>query len=205
MRYCYFWGVTLFILACTSVNAATTRHVTSLLELRQRNVIVQQWDLSCGAAALSTILRYQHGLNVTEKEVATELIGRQEYIDNPDLLIIKQGFSLLDLRRYVTKRGMSGDGYGKMTLEELIELGVSIVPLGLDGYNHFVVFRGIVGNRVLLADPAWGNRTIPIEKFLNSWIEFGDVGRVAFAVSKKGVNKSLNRLLPSTLDFVMLR
>jgi len=179
--------------------------VTSLLELRQRNVVVQQWDLSCGAAALSTILRYQHGLDVTEKEVATEMIGRQEYIDNPDLLIIKQGFSLLDLRRYVIKRGMSGDGYGNMTLEELIELGVSIVPLGLDGYNHFVVFRGIVGNRVLLADPAWGNRTIPLEKFLSSWIEFGDVGRVAFAVSKKGPSKSLNKLLPTTLDFVMLR
>ena len=34
--------------------------VQSLLEYRQRNVVIQKWDLSCGAAALATLLRYQH-------------------------------------------------------------------------------------------------------------------------------------------------
>ena len=100
---------------------------------------------------------------------------------------------------------MSGDGYGKMELDDLIELGVSIVPIGLDGYNHFVVFRGIVGNRVLVADPAWGNRIIPLDKFLDSWIEFGEFGRVAFSVTQHGANLSKNHLLPTELDFVMLR
>lgn len=203
MRNCYFWGG--ILLATVSTSNAATGPVTSLLELRQRNVVVQQWDLSCGAAALSTILRYQHGIDVTEKEVATTMIGRQEYVDNPELLTIKQGFSLLDLRRYVENRGMSGDGYGKMELDDLIELGVSIVPIGLDGYNHFVVFRGIVGNRVLLADPAWGNRVITLDKFLDNWIEFGEFGRVAFAVTKHGGTPSKNKLLPTALDFVMLR
>jgi hypothetical protein len=43
-----------------------------------------------------------------------------------------------------------------------------IVSLNLLGYNHFVIFRGIKGNRVLLADPAWGNRTLLIEQLENA-------------------------------------
>ena len=203
MRNCFFWPGILLVIASNS--HAVKPPVTSLLELRQRNVVVQKWDLSCGAAALATILRYQHGINISEKEIATTMIGRQEYVDNPDLLAMKQGFSLLDLQRYVVKLGMSGDGYGKMDLDDLIELGVSIVPIGLDGYNHFVVFRGIVGNRVLLADPAWGNRVILLDKFLDNWIEFGDFGRVAFSVTQHGAALSKNHLLPTALDFVMLR
>ncbi len=194
-------GFALSIVAGISLAAPP---VTSFLELRQRNVVVQEWDLSCGAAALATVLRYQYGINVTEKEVASELIGRQEYVDNPNLLALKQGFSLLDLKRYVDKRGMSGNGYGKMELDDLIELGIAIVPLGLDGYNHFVVFRGIVDNQVLLADPAWGNRVVTLDRFLQDWIEFGDFGRVAFSVGSEGADPELNILLPTSLDFVML-
>lgn len=194
-----------FVLSIVAEFSVAATPVTSFLEIRQRNVVVQEWDLSCGAAALATVLRYQFGISVTEKEVATELIDRQEYIDNPNLLALKQGFSLFDLKRYVDKRGMSGNGYGQMELDDLIELGVSIVPLGLDGYNHFVVFRGIVGNRVLLADPAWGNRIVMLDRFLENWIEFGDLGRIAFSVGLDDANPELNKLLPTSLDFVMLQ
>jgi uncharacterized protein len=58
---------------------AEARYVQSLLELRQQNVAIQNWDLSCGAAALTTLFRYQHGEDVTEREVALELVQRDEY------------------------------------------------------------------------------------------------------------------------------
>ena len=48
----------------------------------------------------------------------------------------------------------------KLELEDLIERAPIIVPILANGYNHFVVFRGMRGNRVLVADPAWGNRTL---------------------------------------------
>lgn len=179
--------------------------VTSLLELRQKNVIMQEWDLSCGAATLTTLLNYQHGINVTEKEVATELIGRKEYIDNPDLLKIRQGFSLLDLKKYVDKRGLTGNGYGQLNMDNLIQLAPVLVPIQLQGYNHFVIFRGIAGNRVLLADPAWGNRIMMKDKFVDAWIDFGPIGRVGFTVTAKDQDPVLNQLAPGTLDFVMLR
>lgn len=186
-------------------NANQRRPVRSLLEFRRNNVVMQEWDLSCGAAALTTLLRYQHGLNLTEKEVASSLIKRKEYIDNPDLLKIKQGFSLLDLKRYVDKIGYPGFGYGRLELENLIKLAPLLVPVRLEGYNHFVVFRGVAGKRVLLADPAWGNRILSTERFLDAWMDLPKLGRVGFAVIAEKPKPELNLLAPTELDFVMLQ
>jgi hypothetical protein len=66
---------------------------------------MQEWDLSCGAAALTTLLNYQHGDQVTEKEVANALMRREEYVRNPLLIKSRDGFSLADLKRYVDARG----------------------------------------------------------------------------------------------------
>ncbi len=44
-----------------------TKQVVSLQELRQQKVVRQQWDFTCGAAALATMLRYQHGMKVEER------------------------------------------------------------------------------------------------------------------------------------------
>jgi predicted double-glycine peptidase len=179
--------------------------VKSFLEMRRDKVVVQQWDLSCGAAALATLLNYQHGDRVSEKEIASSLITRKEYLANPLLVRARQGFSLLDLKRYVEGRGYNGIGYGQMTLEHLIERAPIIVPVSFNDYNHFVVFRGVRGNRVLLADPAFGNRTVLIEKFENAWMVHPDFGRVGFVVKRRDQAAPPNRLAPRAADFVMLR
>jgi uncharacterized protein len=143
--------------------AAEVRPVKSLLEMRRENVVIQKWDLSCGAAALATLLEYQHGDPVSEREVVKGLIQREEYLKNPEMVKERQGFSLLDLKRYVDRRGYAGIGYGKLTLKDLIERAPILIPVQTNGYPHFVIFRGVMGNRVLLADPAWGNRTMTKE------------------------------------------
>jgi Predicted double-glycine peptidase len=185
--------------------AAERGPVKSLLEIRQDRVVVQKWDLSCGAAALATILNYQHGDLVPEREIARALMQRQEYLANPLRVRGQQGFSLLDLKRYVDKRGYEGIGYGRLTLQDLIEQAPVIVPLNLHGYNHFVVFRGRRGDRVLMADPAWGNRTMRVERFEDAWIDSPQLGRVGFVVARRDGITPPNRLAPRASDFVMLR
>jgi len=179
--------------------------VTSLLEMRQDRVVVQQWDLSCGAAALATLLNYQHGDPVSEREIARGLIEREEYLEQPLLVRARQGFSLLDLKRYVEQRGYRGIGYGQLTLEDLIERAPAIVPVRFHGYNHFVVFRGALGNRVSLADPAFGNHTMLASKFHRAWLEFGEFGKVGFVVARLDDAPPPNRLAPRPSDFVSLR
>ncbi len=182
------------------------RPVKSLLEMRHDNVVIQEWDLSCGAAALATILNYQYGNPVSEKDIARALIRRKEYIENPELVKIRQGFSLLDLKRYVDSHDYHGIGYGKLTFQDLIEKAPVMVPVTFLGYNHFVVFRGGIGNRVVMADPGWGNRTMLRDDFEKAWIDYGeDVGKVGFVVERRNGTVPPNQLNPRASDFVMFR
>ena len=180
------------------------RPVTSLVEIRQRNVTTQEWDLSCGAAALATILNYQHGDPVSEREIATRMMGRTEYLENPMLVRLRQGFSLLDLKRFVDDRGYNGVGLGRLTFNHLLARAPIIIPINTNGYQHFVVFRGALGNRVLLADPAFGNRTMLRSNFDIVWINFQEIGHVGFVVDRKDGLIPPNRLEPGPSDFVTL-
>ena len=181
------------------------RPVKSLLEIRQEGVTIQNWDLSCGAAALATILNYQYGDPVAERDIAKGLIGREKYLDNPGLVRAQEGFSLLDLKRYVDARGYQGIGYGKLDLEDLIERAPIIVPIRSNGYHHFVVFLGRRGNRVLVADPAWGRRTLTVDEFEAAWLSYPEVGRVGFVVARADGTQPSTRLAPRPDDFVFLR
>jgi predicted double-glycine peptidase len=173
--------------------------------MRHDRVVVQQWDLSCGAAALATILNYQHGDPVSEREVAKGLIRRAAYVANPALVQVRHGFSLLDLKRYVDGRGYAGIGYGRLGLDDLIERAPIMVPIGVKGYNHFVVFRGARGNRVLLADPAFGSRTMLAERFEEAWLGYPEFGKVGFVVARQDGPVPPNGLAPRASDFVFLR
>jgi predicted double-glycine peptidase len=201
----YYLLIALSFFFITPAIAENRPAVKSLLEMRQDRVVVQKWDLSCGAAALATILNYQHLDPVEEKEIANALIQREEYIDNPLLVRAREGFSLLDLKRYVDNRGYKGIGFGKLELTDLIERAPVMVPLNLAGYNHFVIFRGMKKNRVLVADPAWGNRTFLIDNFLDAWIEYPKFGKVGFVVASQDDQPVENRLAPRPKDFVFLR
>ena len=86
------------------------------------------------------------------------------------------------------------EGYAGMSLAELAELGPAIVAVNLDGYPHFVVFRARSGDRVLIADPAFGNRSVEVEVFEKAW------QKVAFAVERPGGGKPPSRLGPRLQD-----
>lgn len=188
-----------------TVPAAARGPVVSLLEMRHDRAIVQNWDLSCAAAALATLLNYQHGDRVSEWEIAMALMRRKEYLANPELVRGRQGFSLLDLKRYVDQRGYEGIGYGHLTIQELMERAPIIVPVNFHGYNHFVVFRGGPGDRVLLSDPAWGARTLSVAQFERAWIDFAQLGKVGFVVARHDGVIPPNNLAPQSRDFVILK
>lgn len=176
-----------FVVATSASAEDGRKPVRSMLELRQARAVTQIWDISCGAAALATILKYQFGQNVTERDIALSLMTRKEYLDNPNIVRLREGFSLLDMKRVAEKRGFRADGLGKMNFEDLVARAPIIVPLSRDGYHHFVVFRGIRRDRVLIADPSFGTRTLTLDKFMKMWLPLGDKGRVGFVVRPRDV------------------
>lgn len=166
--------------------------VTSLQESRNQHVVRQEWDLSCGAAALATVLTYQHSDPVPEKAIAEAMLRRTD----PLTVRVKGGFSLFDLKRYVQSRGFDGTGYQGLDLAALQQLGPTITPVNLGDYNHFVVFRGVVGDKVLIADPAFGNRTLDRETFERGWL-----GRIGFVVRDPRATPGAGRLSVQPGDF----
>jgi predicted double-glycine peptidase len=193
------------VLAAPVAQGNESPDVASLLEARQQNVVLQRWELSCAAAALATILRYQHGVPVTERSVALGLITREAYLANPDLVRWRGGFSLLDMARFVAGLGYDGIGLGHLEFADLVDRAPIIVPVKVRGYPHFVVFRGATQTRVLLADPAFGNVTMSIPRFTRGWIEYAEVGRVGFVVTRSGELAPPGRLKARARDFAVLR
>lgn len=138
--------------------------VTSLKEARFRTVIRQQHDFSCGSAAVATLLTYQFGQPVTEAAVFAHMYQRGD-----QTRIKREGFSMLDLRRYLHAHGFKADGF-ELPLDKLLEQNVpAIVLIKERGYRHFVVIKGLRGERVLIGDPAAGIRMVSREKFRTLW------------------------------------
>ena len=178
--------------------------VRSLAEMRAEHVVLQRWDLSCGAAALATLLNFQHGDPADEREVALGLMGRAEYLADPALVRARQGFSLLDLKRFVEQRGYRGVGLGRLDLADLEARAPIMTPIVQAGYSHFVVFRGRLGDRVLLADPAFGTRTLLVEQFERAWVAVGALGRVGFTVARRDGLPPPDRLTARPEEFPAL-
>ena len=143
---------------------AYAMHVTSLKEARFRTTVRQRYDFSCGSAATATLLTFQYGQRVSEADVFKEM-----YASGDQKKIRKEGFSLLDMRRYLISKGFQADGFN-LPLEKLEEEGLpAIVLLNDRGYRHFVVIKGMRGNRVLVGDPARGTRAMSRGQFEKLW------------------------------------
>jgi predicted double-glycine peptidase len=148
-----------------ATSVVITRH--SLKELRDRHVVKQQLDYSCGAAALATLLTYYFGEETSEPEVLQILTSG--LTKDEQRLKAQRGFSLLDLKHVAEAKGYRAAGF-KLTIEQLKQLAAPVIvfvqPLG---YKHFAVLRGIDRGRVFLADPARGNLRMSIGRFLSEW------------------------------------
>jgi uncharacterized protein len=172
------WRMSVFLLLLASivstVEAGTTRAIdngglftiqtTSLKELRFKSTIRQEHDFSCGSAALATLLTYHYDDPVTEEAVFNVMMarGNKEKIQ-------REGFSLLDMKRYLEANGYRADGY-ITTLDKVAKVGIPVIVLiNNGGYLHFVVIKGIDQEKVLIGDPATGARTVARPEFEAIW------------------------------------
>jgi predicted double-glycine peptidase len=161
--------------------------VRSMLEIRENQVVRQRWDYSCGSAALSTVLTYHLNDPTPESAVVVSILRRTD----PVRVRSRGGFSLLDLKHYLGRRGYASTGYAELDLDDLAEFTVpAIVPVSLKGYDHFVVFLGRYGDRVVLADPAFGNLTMSTSRFMELWK--GGIGFVVKDVERLDSGASLD-------------
>ena len=165
------------LLSTTTPSARITTPLTSYIELRQSKLVRQGWDTSCGAAALATLITYHHQQPVSEAAIALTLLKNTD----PDRVRERGGFSLLDLKRYTSAMGYSGRGFGSMTLDDLEDFALpAILPIRIRGFDHFIVYRKRLGDRIFIGDPAFGNLTLKVAEFEAMW-----QSKIAFYVLSK--------------------
>jgi len=184
------------VVAGTQASPATLHpNLKPRAEFTDAHIVKQQFDYSCGSAALATLLNYYLGEKFTERQVIEGLV---EYGDRKQIERLR-AFSLLDMKRFVEKLGYKGAGY-KAEIEDLRKLGKPcIVPVEIFGYNHFCVFRGIVQDHVFLADPYLGNVSFPLPQFSEMWQR-----NIAFVVTDGDIVHSALMLKEEDLRFIDL-
>ncbi|WP_245598286.1 C39 family peptidase [Halomonas halodenitrificans] len=162
------------------------KDVQSIRERRYENLVEQHTDFSCGAASLATILKYAYQKDdVTEEKV---LAGMLE-VSDPQV-VLERGFSLLDLKNYISTLGYRGRGY-EVTADMLDEVSIPvIVLLDLDGFKHFVVMKKASGDRIYVGDPALGNRVMERDAFMDAW------NGIIFAIVGNGFDQQTVLLSP---------
>ncbi|HEX5393803.1 MAG TPA: C39 family peptidase [Rhodocyclaceae bacterium] len=149
--------------------------VASLKETHFQRTVHQQYDYSCGSAALATLLTYHYSYPVSEQETFSAMFARGDQAK-----IKKEGFSLLDIKNYLAAHNFQADGY-VADVDKLVVARIPAIALIKErGYQHFIVVKGVRNGRVLIGDPATGTRAMPESKFRKLW-----VNQVLFVVRNK--------------------
>ena len=118
--------------------AVIYKPIQSVRERKFADLVQQKTDFSCGAAALATILRQAYWLDVNEDQIIEGMLAHADQ----DIVRV-QGFSMLDMKRYVESIGMRARGY-RVAAETLSEIKIPVVVLlDIRGYKHFVVLQKV--------------------------------------------------------------
>lgn len=91
-------ALTMLFICMHSVTTAQAKSVQSYQDMKNANVVKQQFDNSCGSASLATILTYFYGAPISEKQVM-DLIGKDA-----------KTASFADLARVATQKGFGARG-----------------------------------------------------------------------------------------------
>ncbi|HVI89140.1 MAG TPA: C39 family peptidase [Dongiaceae bacterium] len=153
-------GITL----TNGMSGAPRVKVTSYRDIPFKTVVRQQYDFSCGSAAVATLLTYHLGRPTSERTVfdAMYAMGDQEKIN-------REGFSLFEMKQYLQSMGYEADGF-RVSLDKVARIGIPVIVLiEWKNYKHFVVVKGVGDGQVLIGDPARGNKVMKEEDFLAEW------------------------------------
>ena len=161
--------------ACTSPQSSRPNKTSEPLmitwkQMRDHNVVKQQYDYSCGAAALATLMRYYFQDEVDERTIL------EDVMDHMDERLVEtckcEGLSMLTLKQAAQRRGYQAVGV-KMDIHALARLrGPVLVYLDTIDGRHFSVLKGVAGGLAHLADPARGNVRLPVADFIQEWPGF---------------------------------
>lgn len=181
---------------------SVSKPVKSWLELKNENMIKQEYDYSCGSATLATILKYYYDLEIDEKTVldgVLELRGLSQE-DKKEFENSEMSLSFYDLANYANSLNFKAVGLS-LDMDSLKKLQVPVILfVKIRKDEHFTIYKSMDENFVYLADPTFGNIKISIAKFEEMFYQREDLthpGKILAIIPKSDdvkVNKNFTEI-----------
>jgi predicted double-glycine peptidase len=174
------------VAACADLPLAqpALRRVESLQARRDAAVVKQQFDYSCGSAALATLLSFGLDDRVSEQDLLRALL---EPLSAPELAKLEhQGLTLAALQKLARARGHRAQGFRIESSQLAALTRPVIVFIRPNGFPHYAVLKGLRGDRAYLADPTLGNLRLPLYQFLAQWADESGRGVILAVENKSG-------------------
>jgi len=179
--------VLLVVLLMSALVPIRATALETWIDLRDRGVVKQSLDYSCGAAALATLAQFQWGWSLTEAEVLDAWYEQNRYRavkeggvgafvtkgggavsreQPPSGAWVKVGSAIFDVNHGMSFDGIAqlGSVFGyqakglKVPVDFLSRLKQPVLLYLEDfGQPHFTVLKGSSDKGLILADPSWGN------------------------------------------------
>jgi predicted double-glycine peptidase len=148
-----------------NISASASPAVDSHRDLRYQGVVGQTDWFTCGPAAVATLLRYYYGKETGEAQMLILSLG---FMQIPEDQARLSGITALALRQAMQAKGLLSRGF-RLSLDQLADYfrrgGLPVILHVTRPEQHYVVAVGMVGSQLVLADPSWGRRIMPLEAF----------------------------------------
>lgn len=148
--------------------ARVYKEVRTVFDMRWHRLVRQTRDVSCAAASLATLRTYYFRQRSTEEEVLRDLF-QITVAAGTSQQAQQFGFSMLDMKRYFESKGFEAMGFAADP-ESLSNLPIPVIVLvEIRGFPHYVVLKGVRDGVVYMADPLFGNISMRLSSFTQSW------------------------------------
>ncbi|ENA3365288.1 C39 family peptidase [Campylobacter upsaliensis] len=167
--------------------------VKSYQEIKNEKVIRQNYEESCGAASLATLINILDDSNLTESDLLKAMSGQQLYTDM---------VSFADLNDAVKKLGFQSKSYkiDRKILESIISVPILVKIEDDPRFPHFVVIINHKGNYLQIFDPSYGEYISSKREFYSVWDRYNK-GGFALIINPKKQLKDYKLNLPKSLNF----
>ncbi|EAL3919218.1 peptidase C39 [Campylobacter upsaliensis] len=167
--------------------------VKSYQEIKNEKVIRQNYEESCGAASLATLINILDDSNLTESDLLKAMSGQQLYTDM---------VSFADLNDAVKKLGFQSKSYkiDRKILESIMSVPILVKIEDDPRFPHFVVIINHKGNYLQILDPSYGEYISSKREFYSVWDRYNK-GGFALIINPKKQLKDYKLNLPKSLNF----
>lgn len=165
--------------------------VSSVQELRTKDVIRQTYEESCGAAALATLLNLLDSTKFSELDILQHFTSEEAKINTNMVSFAELEKAVISLQYQVKSYKIERDSFEKIYVPMLVKIEDD------PRFPHFVVVINHVGDYVSIFDPSFGVYTNTKEEFFSVWDRYYKGGYALIVKPKTQNLKEYNPVFPN--------